>query len=152
MFHADLLGTDSDLIVNQDFRQVGLVRDPRTSAGAAFLATTGNSLKSMTLSSIVTGFTADKTIQGQTTNAKALVDAIDSNQIFYHQTDATGFVAFQDGETIDEINGVGQGIIDSSLIRADVDNQSGDLLYIDNRSPVSRTSTQSEDIKIIIQF
>ena len=106
----------------------------------------------MTLSSVISSFTADKIIKGQTTNAQAFVDAIDSNQIFYHQTDATGFVAFQDGETIDETNGAGQGIIDSSLIRADVDNQSGDLLYIDNRSPVSRTSTQSEDIKIIIQF
>ena len=152
MFQCKIEGTDSNFLTGQDFRQVGLIKNPLDKNAALFTATTGNALRKMTLSSVISSFTADKTIQGQTTNAKAFVDAIDSNQIFYHQTDATGFVAFQDGETIDEINGVGQGIIDSSLIRADVDNQSGDLLYIDNRSPVSRTSTQSEDIKIIIQF
>ena len=152
MFHADLLGTDSDLIVNQDFRQVGLVRDPRTSAGAAFLATTGNSLKSMTLSSIVTGFTADKTIQGSTTAAKAIVDEIDSNQIFYHQNDDTGFLSFQDGELVTETNGSGDGVIDSALRSPEVDPETGAILYIDNRKPVSRALAQNEDIKVVVQF
>ena len=152
MFQCKIEGTDSNFLTGQDFRQVGLIKNPLDKNAALFTAQTGNALRKMTLSSVISTFTADKIIKGQTTNAQAFVDAIDSNQIFYHQTDATGFVAFQDGETIDETNGAGQGIIDSSLIRADVDNQSGDLLYIDNRSPVSRTSTQSEDIKIIIQF
>lgn len=152
MFQCKIEGTDSNFLTGQDFRQVGLIKNPLDKNAALFTATTGNALRKMTLSSVISSFTADKTIQGQTTNAKAFIDAIDSNQIFYHQTDATGFVAFQDGETIDETNGVGQGIIDSALIRADVDNQSGDLLYIDNRAPVARTSTQSEDVKIIIQF
>ena len=152
MFHSDLLGTDSDLIVNQDFRQVGLIRDPKTSAGAAFLLTTGNSLKKMTLSSIVTGFTADKTIKGSTTNALALVDEIDSNQIFYHQNDDTGFLSFQDGELITETNGGGDGIIDSALIAPEVDPETGAILYIDNRKPVSRALAQNEDIKVVVQF
>ena len=152
MFHADLLGTDSDLIVNQDFRQVGLVRDPRTSLGAAFLATTGNSLKSMTLSSIVTGFTADKTIQGSTTAAKAIVDEIDSNQIFYHQNDDTGFLSFQDGELVTETNGSGDGVIDSALRSPEVDPETGAILYIENRKPVSRALAQNEDIKVVVQF
>ncbi len=153
MFQCKIEGTDSNFLTGQDFRQVGLIKNPLKSADATlFTATTGNALKSMKLSSVISTFTADKIIEGQTTNAKAFVDAIDSNQIFYHQTDATGFVAFQNGETIDETNGAGQGIIDSAVVLAAVDNQSGDLLYIDNRSPVARTTTQAEDIKIIIQF
>lgn len=153
MFQCKIEGTDSNFLTGQDFRQVGLIKNPLKSADATlFTATTGNALKSMKLSSVISTFTADKKIQGQTTNAIAFVDAVDSNQIFYHQTDATGFVAFQDNETIDEINGAGQGIIDSAVVLATVDNQSGDLLYIDNRSPVARTTTQAEDIKIIIQF
>ena len=152
MFHSDLLGTDSDLIVNQDFRQVGLIRDPKTSAGAAFLLTTGNSLKSMTLSSIVTEFTADKTILGSTTAAKAIIDEIDSNQIFYHQTDDTGFLTFQDGELITETNGAGDGVIDSALRSPEVDPETGARLYIDNRKPVSRALAQNEDIKVVVQF
>jgi hypothetical protein len=152
MFHADLLGTDSDLIVEQDFRQVGLVRDPKTPQGAAFLATTGNTLKSMTLSSIITDFTADKTIQGQTTLAKALIDETDSNIIYYHQNDDTGFLTFQDGELILETNGSGDGVIDSANINPEVDPETGAILFIDNRKPVSRAEAQNEDIKIVVQF
>jgi hypothetical protein len=152
MFHTMIEGTDSNFYVGQDFRQVGLIKNPLNSGGALFTNTTGNALKNMTLSSIVSTFTVDKIIEGQTSLAQAYVDYIDSNKIYYHQTDTTGFTAFQDGEVLEETNGAGQGIIDSALVAAQVDNQSGDLLYIDNRAPVSRTTSQAEDVKIIIQF
>jgi len=153
MFQCKIEGTDSNFITGQDFRQVGLIKNPLKSSDATlFTANTGNALDHMTLSSTIAAFTNDKIIEGQTSLAQAYVDYIDSNKLYYHQTDATGFVAFQDGEVIDETNGAGQGVIDSAVVQAEVDNQSGDLLYIDNRSPVSRTTTQSEDIKIIIQF
>tara|TARA_B100001287_G_scaffold70966_1_gene58593 strand:+ start:9822 stop:11168 length:1347 start_codon:yes stop_codon:yes gene_type:complete len=152
MFHTMIEGTDSNFYVNQDFRQIGLLKNPRDKNGNLFTNTTGNALNHMTLSSIVTNFTVDKILEGQTSNAQAYVDFIDSNEIYYHQTDETGFTPFQDGEVIEELNGAGQGIIDSSLIQSQVDKQSGDLLYIDNRAPVSRTTSQAEDIKVIIQF
>ena len=152
MFHSMIEGTDSDFIVGQDFRQVALLRNPKDQAGALFTDTTGNALKHMTLSSIVNSFTNDKIIEGQTSNAQAYVDHIDSNKLFYHQTDVTGFAAFTDGEVIDETNGNGQGIIDSALIEPEVDPKTGKILYIDNRSPVTRSASQAEDIKIIIQF
>lgn len=152
MFHSMLEGSDSDFLTGQDFRQVGLIKNPLDKNGLLFNQTTGNSLDKMTLSSTVSAFTRDKIIEGQTSLAQAYIDHIDSNEIYYHQTDATGFVAFQDGEVIDETNGAGQGIIDSSLIKGEVDRDTGDLLYIDNRAPVSRSTSQAEDIKIIIQF
>lgn len=152
MFHSMIEGTDSDFIVGQDFRQVSLLRNPKDQAGALFTDTTGNALKHMTLSSTVNSFTNDKIIEGQTSNAQAYVDHIDSNKLFYHQTDVTGFAAFTDGEVIDETNGNGQGIIDSALIEPEVDPKTGAILYIDNRSPVTRSASQAEDIKIIIQF
>ena len=152
MFHTMLEGDDSDFIVGQDFRQIGLLKNPLDRNGTLFTNTTGNALKKMTLSSVVSNFTVDKIIEGQTSLAQAYIDYIDSNEIYYHQTDTTGFTAFQDGEILDETNGAGQGVIDSALIPALVNNQSGDLLYIDNRAPVSRTTSQAEDIKIIIQF
>lgn len=147
-----LEGDDSNFLVSQDFRQVGLIKNPLNSAGALYTSTTGNTLDKMTLSSTVSSFTRDKIIEGQSSLAKAYVDDIDSNQIYYHQTDETGFISFQDGEVLQETNGPGQGIIDSALISPTVDRETGDILYIDNRAPVSRTATQAEDIKIIIQF
>ena len=152
MFHSELLGTDSDFIVNQDFRQVGLIRDPRASDNTIFNRTTGNALYSMTLSSVITNFTADKIIEGQTTLARAYIDEIDSNILYYHQTTATGFIPFQDGELIEETNGGGEGVIDSASILPEVLPSTGSVLFIDNRSPVDRSTAQNEDIKVIIQF
>jgi hypothetical protein len=84
--------------------------------------------------------------------AEAYIDNVDSNELYYHQTDSTGFVAFQDGEIIEETNGLGEGISDSALIPPLTDPNSGDILYIDNRAPILRSSVQSEDVKVIIQF
>ena len=98
------------------------------------------------------GFTKDKIIRGQITLAEAYIDNIDSNEIYYHQTTTTGLASFQDGEVINETNGVGQGIIDSALIPPDVDPNTGEILYIDNRAAVARSNVQAEDVKVIIQF
>ena len=106
----------------------------------------------MKLSAIITNFTADKIIRGATTLAEAFIDEVDSDILFYHQTDQTGFVAFQNGELIEETNGAGEGTIDSAARLPEVLPSTGEVLFIDNRSPVDRSTAQNEDIKVIIQF
>ena len=34
----------------------------------------------------------------------------------------------------------------------EVDRSSGEILFLENRDPISRTTTQIEDIKVIIEF
>ena len=152
MFHSLLEGNDSDFLLGQDFRQVTLFKDPLNRQGAKVIANTASCLDFMRLSNTLNGFTRDKIIEGQTTFAQAYIDDIDSDKIYFHQDDETGFTAFQDGEIIEETTGPGQGIIDSALIQSEVDRRTGDILYIDNRAPVERTAAQAEDIKIILQF
>jgi hypothetical protein len=152
MFHSRIEGTDSNFIIDQDFRQVTLIKDIKDENGVIFTGTTGNTLAKMTLASTVQAFTKDKIIRGQITLAEAYIDNIDSDEIYYHQTIETGFTAFQDGEVINETNGVGQGIIDSAVIPPEVDPNTGDILYIDNRAAVARSNVQAEDVKVIIQF
>ena len=119
---------------------------------SAFSGLTGNCLKHLTLSSITSVFSPDKLIVGTTTGAKALVDKIDSNKVFFHQTDETGFRAFLDGEALTESNGTGQGSIDSALVSPLINPASVKLQYLNNRTPVDRSSSQNEDIKIILQI
>ena len=152
MFNSKMEGDDSDLITGQDFRQVSLVKDPRQRNGVVFTDLTGNAMDKMTLSTIVTPFTRDKIIEGQSSLAKAYVVHIDSNEIYYTQTTTTGFLAFQDGEVVQENNGAGDGVIDSALIRPKYDRETGEILFIDNRAAVLRDPVQAEDVKIIIQF
>ena len=151
--HCKVEGTDSDFVIGQDFRQVGILKGvQKTIADSAFTGLTGNCLKHLTLSSITSVFSNDKLIVGTTTGAKALVDKVDSNKVFYHQNDVTGFRPFLDGETLTESNGTGQGSIDSALVSPFINPASVKLQYLNNRTPVDRSASQNEDIKIILQI
>ena len=165
MFNTRLEGTENNaLITSNDFRQVGLIKNPvetdSASSGNLFNALAGNSLNKLKFGSIAQNFTEDKTIQGSTTTAKAYVDKADSNYVWYHQTDSTGFLAFSEGETITELDGNGEGILDSAANDPDTDAFtkstvkpfSGELLYVDNRAAIERDPNQTEDIKVIIQL
>ena len=151
--HCRVEGSDSDFITGQDFRQVAILKGvQKTANDSAFTGLTGSCLKHLTLSSITQVFSSDKLIVGTTTGAKALVDKIDSNKVFYHQNDETGFVPFLNGEQLTESNGSGVGVIDSALISPLINAASTKLHYLNNRTPVDRTSSQNEDIKIILQI
>ena len=156
MFNVKPAGDeDSDWVVDNDFRQIMLVRNIKDSAtGTIYTGNTGNALKMMNISSINAGFTRDQTIIGQTSGAKAVVDTLDANSIFYHQNETTGFLAFQNGEVINEQNASGEATIDSGnvLSARDVDPATGQILYIDNRAAVTRSTDATEDIKIIIRL
>jgi hypothetical protein len=157
MFNVKPEGTvDGDFIIGNDFRQVGLMKELKDSAdGTAFTEANGGMLKELRLSSITTGFTADNTIQGSTSGVEALIDKVDSDSIFYHQTEATGFGNFDSGENITETDGNGAGVLDASFapfIKPEIDPFSGQLLYVDNRAAVTRSADQTEDIKIVIQI
>ena len=165
MFNTRLAGNENNaLITSNDFRQVGLIKNPvetdSASAGNLFNSLAGNVLNKLKFGSIAQSFTEDKTIQGSTSTAQAYVDKADSNYVWYHQSDSTGFLAFTEGETITETDGNGEGILDSAANDADSDAFtkstvkpfSGTLLYVDNRAAIERDPNQTEDIKVIIQL
>jgi len=165
MFNTRLAGNENNaLITSNDFRQVGLIKNPvetdSASAGNLFNSLAGNVLNKLKFGSIAQSFTEDKTIQGSTSTANAYVDKVDSNYVWYHQSDSTGFLAFTEGETITETDGNGEGILDSAANDADTDAFtkstvkpfSGTLLYVDNRAAIERDPNQTEDIKVIIQL
>ena len=101
-------------------------------------------------------FTVDTEITGGTSNAKAIIDEVLTDKIYFHQSEATGFKPFQEAETI---SGGGENATlvaeaadaDSDAFTLDdVRKTSGQVLYIENRAPVVRSSTQTEDIKIVL--
>ena len=163
MFNAKPSGTETlDFVIGQDFRQVGLIKNPQVdSAGhggngvsTAFTAATGRALRKLNFSAVNTAFGEDKTILGVTSGAKAFIDKDSGNSVFYHQNDDTGFRSFQAGETVQETDGTGEGVLDSAgafETTFEVNPHTGELLYIDNRSAVTRSADQTEDIKIVIQ-
>jgi len=146
-------GNTSDWLLNQDYRQIGIIRGIKDSAqGSQWTNLTGGALQSMTLSTQTVAFTTDEVIVGATSGAKAYVDQTNGNTILYHQNDSTGYVGFVANETLTEMTGAGEGTVGTPLISSEVDPFTGEILYIDNRSAVTRVANQTEDIKIVIQL
>ena len=164
MFNTKPSGNENnDFIVGNDFRQVGLFRNPRVFKGiagadSALDVASGRAIRFLLVTSAVdaANFTADTTITGQTSGAKGLVDEVVGDKIFFHQTETTGFHTFAENETIQgggnsattvaaglDANTKGDSADDIKLL-------SGELLYIENRAPVTRSTDQTEDIKVVI--
>jgi len=81
-----------------------------------------------------------------------LVDTFDSDFLYYHQTEETGFTPFTNGEAITEDDGSGAGTADSAAVTLDINRLTGDILYIENRAAIDRSAEQTEDIKVIVQI
>lgn len=142
---------DGAFIVGNDFRQISVFRNmEETDTDTVLTAADARALKSIVMSTGVGSFSVDKLIRGGTSDAAAFIDDIDSDRIFFHQNEATGFGVFQNGEALSESDGDGSGTIDSASSTSLADAFSGELLYIENRARVIRDAAQQEDIKVII--
>lgn len=164
MFNSKLEGAEgNNFVIGNNFRQVALIKDPRIgpdSNATLFTASSANVMRSLKLAAVSSAFSIDKTILGGTSTTKALIDRVDSNRLYFHQTEVTGFGLFIEGETLAEVDGSGAGALDSASAdldnrafdSAEVDFRSGEILYIDNRAAITRATDQNEDVKVVIQL
>jgi hypothetical protein len=154
MFNVKPSGiVNGDFVVGNDFRQIGLIKNPTlVDSDELFVDLQGRGLKMMNISSATGDFAEDDIVVGGSSTARAIIDYYnDSSQIWYHQTEDTGFVSFTDGENITTSSA--SATADSANVAPEFDIHSGDVLYIDNRSQsITRAVGQTEDIKIIIQL
>ena len=161
MTNTTLSGTagSGDFVVDQDFRRIGIVRDPFDYGTTTICsADTRSALKSVTFSGSPGSFVNDEVITGGTSGAKGLVVDFDSSTkvLKYIQTQWTGvttagdLTAFAGTETITGAGGA-TGTV-SAVNNPEVDYYSGDTVYSENRVPITRASDQTENIKLIIEF
>ena len=142
-----------DFIVDNDFRQIGIIRNPieRTS-GTVGSAATYTALTSMVYTNITgAAFTKDTQVIGQTSGAIAIIDSVDiaNNTIKVHQNSSTGFKSFTAAETIQ----VGASTATLGTITLpEIILNTGEVVYIENLSPVNRNISQTEDIKLVLEL
>lgn len=159
MFNTKPSGAESgSFITDNDFRQVALFRNPLIAdSDGIYQQAAGSSLRTLKVASTAVSFSADNTILGASSGAKAFVDTVATDTIYYHQTEATGFNPFTSGESITETDGAGSGTLDSSGTWGNgdvslIDYTKSELLYLENRAAVTRAADQTEDIKVIIRL
>ena len=176
MMNTDFTGDESsnsgDFTTQNDFRRVGLLLDP-TTGGSAASATTLRGTKAVKLSGTPGTFTVDEEINQASTGAVGKVVEYDStNKILYYiQTrfndegvDSNGnLTAFSGANAITGQDSSAAGTPDTSTQTVDnivfssgynsgeIDSDT-DVLYQENRSPITRASDQTENIKLIVEF
>jgi hypothetical protein len=150
-------------VINNDFRQIGIVKNPfniggTTVATAAALSAT----KNMTVG-VTNAFYHDDEIEGLTSGAKAIVDyytstagSIWQGKIRYHQTEETGFKSFVASENVRK---VGTAVAGSTITNftnpatiTNVHPYTGDVIFLENRTAVSRSVDQIETIKLVLEL
>lgn len=156
------------------YRQISLVREPMISLlenpsdgvdsvdALKFFVVPAGSTVAAAAGSIITQVDPDTG-----TAAKAFYDSFKlvtlddgvtlQGRVYYHQNfsprvnfkdfDAAGSIA------ITNVGGVGSTTYAySALVNSEYIQDSGEVLFLENRSPISRNSLQTEEIKLIIQF
>ena len=175
-------GAESDdILAGNDFRNVGIVVDP-TNFGSSTVATASTVRQTYALkfASVSGTFTPDEKITQASTSAIGKVVEFDSsNNILYYQqerhadfgTSSTGaYVAFSGANAVTGATSGASATPDSTADSAvtltngstitftdgyanpELAFDSGDIIYKENRRPISRATDQTEDIKIIVEF
>ena len=148
MLNVRLDGTESNTFSTaNEFRQVGIVRDPYLygTTTRAVASSFRQSFKYQ-LSSISGTFTLDETVTSGSNTASVvefttpnLFTTLPVNRPFANSASVSGGTSGASG-TVAVISTPG------------LQPYTGDIIYVENRVPISRAADQIEDVKLIIQF
>ena len=170
-----------DITTQNDFRQVGLVVDPTTYGSTSVAsATTARQTFVVKVDTNSGTFEADEQITQATTGAVGKVVEFDSSlSLLYFQqerfsgfgtsTTNSGLTAFSGANQItggtSGATGTTAGTTEtvtlannntltltSGYANPELQPDSGNIVYLENRKPIQRDSDQTEDIKLIIEF
>jgi len=172
---------NDDITTANDFRQVGLVVDP-TNFGTSTVASVSTRRQTFVVkaSSVSGVFEVDEKITQATTGAVGKVVEFDStNSLLYFQqerfgdfgtnnttgdhsvfeganviTGATSSATFTPSTSSETITLANNNTITtvSGYVNPELQPDSGNIVYLENRKPIQRDSDQTEDIKLIIEF
>ena len=134
---------------------ITLIKNPTNSGGTTIsTATTLQAMDYLDFSAAASGYTIDELLVGGSSGAQAYEVRIDGTKIYYTQNSKTGYKDFTDGETVTgQTSSTAVALKGSSaVVSGEVNRGSGEILFLENRNPINRSTTQIEDIKVIIEF
>ena len=154
----------NNFTTNNDFRKVGLLAQPKFANGDIATASVVDQATTIVLTSWNGNqYAADELVTGATSGATGRVVDFTSNNtlrltdIIPNGTRTTagynGIAGyFTNTEVIAGASASATANGSGAVTGGDLTRFSGDVLYVENRSPVTRASDQIEDVKLIIEF
>ena len=139
------------------YRIIGVIKNPLTANGIIATTTTLSALSGITVNTASNNFSQYEYVQGGLSSANAFV--VVSNITggngyvkFIQNFDLTSnYSSFIPGETI---IGKTSGAIAtvSNLTYPEITKNEGDILYVENKSPIIRTTEQTDNLHLVIEF
>ena len=161
MVDVRISGNESSYFtVDNDYRQVGLLRDPKQSVDANLFYTSplSDQSVSLTLSNISGRFLSDEKVYIGTSlnNSSANGVVIDyRNQSIVRLNNVEGDFSLYDNGTftlVGETSGATAQIANNGYTGPGIKPYTGDILYVENREKVVRLNDQVENYKIVLEF
>jgi len=160
MMNIKTINSESNTFVtNNDFRIIGIVRDPKLANGSYANTSVIDQTHRITISGAIGDFFADELIIGQTSKAKGRL-------VYFANTNAARTAGVLKLIRV-TTNGVGQGFAAGETVVGGTSNVtatvvtntppalkpfSGIVIYNENREPISRSPLQTEDFKITVRY
>jgi len=171
-----------DFPVDNDFRRIGIIADPYNQGTTTFAtADTLSGLKSLKITGATADFNVDEkivqTVSGGTAYGTVVSWTLDSGSttagvLKYIQTNDAhtdqGVVRAFESNGANAVTGetsAASGTVDTGyagsllgvtftagLANTEIENNSGEVIYIENRRLITRAPDQIEDIKLVIEF
>ncbi len=179
MLQSKFQPADADVVQVNDFRRIGIVKNPidpqTTQISVQSTARTTNAIKLQSNAA----FQVDEEIFQAGSHARGRVVEYDSTNfiLYYIQEGYTSYglsthasvknnvVSFNNSGQItgatSNVNGtpnssqnaaVNGVAFSAGLSVPELNRDSGDIIYVENRRPISRASDQTEDIKVVVEF
>ena len=171
-----------DFPVDNDFRRIGIVKDPvSTDTSAVAISDTLSGLKAVKITGATADFIPDEeitqTVTGGTAKGTVVSWTLDTGSttagvLKYLQTTTAhldqGVVRDFESNASNAVSGgqsAASGNVDTGyagtsggatftagLADTEIENNSGDIIYVENRRLITRAPDQIEDIKLVIEF
>ena len=139
------------------YRKLGLIKNPKNSSGILANSATLNGLTGITISNVTGTFINNEFIEGLSSTAN--VFSVSANVVsgngfirYMQVVDLTkNFTSFVVGENVvGKTSGATARI--NNFISSEVTPDTGEVLYIENRLPLTRSPDQSESLHLVLEF
>lgn len=149
MLHVNFNGSEENTVsTNNDFRMIGLVKNMRLTDGNVANATNYDLTTTLNTSNTVGTFLVDEQLIGDTSSATGtIVDIISNTSIKVIDVSGT----FANAEFVSG-NTSGASATITGINSSSVQKYTGELLYLNNTTKITRADDQQENIRITIEF
>lgn len=152
-------GESNTFPTNNDFRTVGLIRDPKLRSGPSANVSVIDQCHRVVIQNVTGDYTADEIVTGGSSGAKARV-------VYFSNTNAARTKGILRVIRLSP-NGIGRGFSQTETLTAAtsgvtatiintvkpaIRENTGDVLYIESNSPIVRKPDQLEEFRFVVTF